>query len=176
MTLTRTRFRRIALSTQRRIREAQMIATAWDSPRRPILVHIIPVRQCNLSCTYCNEYDDFSKPVLTAEMVHRIDLLAALGSLSVHLSGGEPLLHPEVDRIIHHIRERGMFAGLLTAARTIWYSHERLYKRACVGRVRRGIRDIATVARSHTNRLEFVFAGMFDHGSDHIWTLPLPRR
>jgi MoaA/NifB/PqqE/SkfB family radical SAM enzyme len=91
-----------------------MIARAWDSPQRPILVHIIPVRQCNLSCTYCNEYDDFSKPVPTAEMVRRIDLLAALGSLSVHLSGGEPLLHPEVDRIIHHIRERGMFAGLLT--------------------------------------------------------------
>src|SRR5438552_12132065 len=44
MTLTRTRFRRIALSTQRRIREAEMIATAWDSPRRPILAHIIPVR------------------------------------------------------------------------------------------------------------------------------------
>jgi MoaA/NifB/PqqE/SkfB family radical SAM enzyme len=105
---------RIALCAQRRIREAAMIAKAWDSPRRPILVHIIPVRRCNLSCTYCNEYDDFSKPVPTAEMVRRIDLLARLGSLSVHLSGGEPLLHPEVDRIIRHIRECGMFAGLLT--------------------------------------------------------------
>ena len=102
MTTTRTRFMRIALCAQRRIREAAMIAKAWDSPRRPILVHIIPVRRCNLSCTYCNEYDDFSKPVPTAEMVRRIDLLAALGSLSVHLSGGEPLLHPDLDRILRH--------------------------------------------------------------------------
>jgi MoaA/NifB/PqqE/SkfB family radical SAM enzyme len=47
-------------------------------------------------------------------MFRRIDHLAALGALSVHLSGGEPLLHPDVDAIIGRIRERGMSAGLLT--------------------------------------------------------------
>ena len=91
-----------------------MIAAAWKSSRRPILVHIIPTRRCNLSCTYCNEYDDFSKPVPTAEMLHRVDRLAELGALSVHLSGGEPLLHPDVDEIVRRIREHGMSAGVLT--------------------------------------------------------------
>jgi MoaA/NifB/PqqE/SkfB family radical SAM enzyme len=91
-----------------------MIAAAWKSSRRPILVHIIPTRRCNLSCTYCNEYDDFSKPVPTAEMLNRIDRLAELGALSVHLSGGEPLLHPDVDEIGCRIREHGMSAGVLT--------------------------------------------------------------
>jgi MoaA/NifB/PqqE/SkfB family radical SAM enzyme len=108
------RLSRLAVRTRRRIREARMIAAAWKSPLRPILVHIIPVRRCNLSCSYCNEYDDFSKPVATPEMVRRIDRLARLGSLSVHLSGGEPLLHPDVDEIIRRIRHHGMFAGLLT--------------------------------------------------------------
>jgi hypothetical protein len=27
------------------------------------MAHIIPIRRCNLSCKYCNEYDDYSKPV-----------------------------------------------------------------------------------------------------------------
>jgi MoaA/NifB/PqqE/SkfB family radical SAM enzyme len=108
------RLRRAAAQSKRRLREARMIATAWKSPLRPVLVHIIPVRRCNLSCTYCNEYDDVSKPVPTAEMVRRIEHLARLGALSVHLSGGEPLLHPDCDEIIRCIRRNGMSAGLLT--------------------------------------------------------------
>src|SRR5437773_6863671 len=106
--------RPMTLLTRRRVREARMIAKALKSPRHPILVHIIPVRRCNLSCTYCNEYDGVSKPVPTAEMLRRIDLLAALGTTAVHLSGGEPLLHPELDTIIRRIREHGMLAGVLT--------------------------------------------------------------
>src|SRR5215510_3990576 len=106
--------RRTVLSVTRRVREVRMVAKALQSPRLPILVHIIPVRRCNLSCTYCNEYDDSSKPVPTAEMLRRIDLLAALGAAAVHLSGGEPLLHPELDTIIRRIRKHGMLAGLLT--------------------------------------------------------------
>jgi MoaA/NifB/PqqE/SkfB family radical SAM enzyme len=91
-----------------------MVGKAFSSPRHPILVHIVPVRRCNLSCTYCNEYDTSSRPVPTVEMLRRIDLLAGLGASAVHLSGGEPLLHPEVDVIIRHIRYRSMLAGLLT--------------------------------------------------------------
>ena len=40
-----------------------MIAKGLASTDHPILAHIIPIRRCNLSCNYCNEYDDFSKPV-----------------------------------------------------------------------------------------------------------------
>jgi MoaA/NifB/PqqE/SkfB family radical SAM enzyme len=109
-----TRLTRMALSAGRRLREVKMVMKAFESPRHPILVHIVPVRRCNLACSYCNEYDDFSKPVPTAEMLHRIDLLAALKASAVHLSGGEPMLHPELDSIIQHIRKHGMLAGLLT--------------------------------------------------------------
>jgi MoaA/NifB/PqqE/SkfB family radical SAM enzyme len=104
----------MVLSAGRRVREVRMVMKAFKSPRHPILVHIVPVRRCNLACSYCNEYDDFSKPVPTAQMVRRIDLLAALETTAVHLSGGEPLLHPELDTIIQRIRNHGMFAGLLT--------------------------------------------------------------
>src|SRR6185437_4310099 len=39
-------------------RELRMIGKGLASTSHPILAHIIPMRRCNLSCTYCNEYDD----------------------------------------------------------------------------------------------------------------------
>src|SRR5205823_8451395 len=43
-----------------------------------------------------------------------IDLLAGLKTAIVTISGGEPLLHPELDKIIQRIRHHGMIAGLIT--------------------------------------------------------------
>ena len=91
-----------------------MIATALKSRHHPILAHLVPMRRCNLSCTYCNEYDDFSKPVPTALVQRRLELLAALGTSAVTLSGGEPLLHPGLDEMIRCIRRQGMLAELIT--------------------------------------------------------------
>jgi MoaA/NifB/PqqE/SkfB family radical SAM enzyme len=76
--------------------------------------HLIPMRRCNLSCAYCNEYDDHSPPVPTAEVLRRIDRLAALGTGIITVSGGEPLLHPDLDAIICHIRRRRAIATLIT--------------------------------------------------------------
>lgn len=101
-------------SVGRRLREARMIATALKSRKHPILAHIVPIRRCNLSCSYCNEYDGFSKPVPTAEMLRRIELLAALGTATVTISGGEPLLHPNLEEMIRRIRALGMLAQLIT--------------------------------------------------------------
>ena len=91
-----------------------MMAYGAISTRHPIMAHIIPIRRCNLSCTYCNEYDDYSKPVDTGIMVSRINRLADLGTGIVTLSGGEPLLHPELDEIIRAMRNRGVIAGMIT--------------------------------------------------------------
>jgi MoaA/NifB/PqqE/SkfB family radical SAM enzyme len=108
------RLKRKVRSFERRIREARMIANALKSPRQPILAHVIPMRRCNLSCAYCNEYDSVSNPVPTAVMCHRIERLAALGTSVVTISGGEPLLHPDLDEIIRCIRDHGMLAELIT--------------------------------------------------------------
>ena len=80
----------------------------------PVLVHIIPMRRCNLSCTYCNEYDAISKPVPLDLMLRRLDKLADLGTSMITVSGGEPLMHPELDAMIEHTRRRGMIASLIT--------------------------------------------------------------
>ena len=91
-----------------------MIGKALVSKNHPILVHIIPMRKCNLDCTYCNEFDDVSTPVPLDEMKKRLDILAGMGTSIITISGGEPLLHPDLDEIIRHIRKHGMIAGLIT--------------------------------------------------------------
>ncbi|MGH9608963.1 MAG: radical SAM protein, partial [Bryobacteraceae bacterium] len=78
------------------------------------MAHIVPIRRCNLSCAYCNEYDDYSKPVLLATMQRRLELLGKLKTGVITISGGEPLLHPELDEIIRGIRQTGALAGLIT--------------------------------------------------------------
>src|SRR3954466_11260292 len=101
-------------NVHRRLREIRMIAKGLTDRDHPILAHVIPMRRCNLSCTYCNEYDDFSKPVPLETMYQRLDHLAALGTTIITISGGEPLMHPELDQIIARIRKRGMIAGMIT--------------------------------------------------------------
>lgn len=91
-----------------------MFARAMHSTDRPIVAQIVPIRRCNLACTYCNEFDTSSRPVPLSEMLRRIDLLTALGTSIITISGGEPMLHPELDDIIRHIRCRGAIATLIT--------------------------------------------------------------
>src|ERR1700689_5202434 len=108
------RFKRSLVAARRRTREGFMLLKGLRSTDHPVLAHIVPTRRCNLSCTYCNEFDDFSKPVPVGEMLRRIDLLADLGTSIISFSGGEPLLHPELDGLIVRIRRRGAIAGMIT--------------------------------------------------------------
>jgi MoaA/NifB/PqqE/SkfB family radical SAM enzyme len=98
----------------RKAREFGLAMKALASTRHPIAAHVIPIRRCNLACKYCNEYDDTSPPIPAAEMLRRIDHLAALGLSALTFSGGEPLLHPDLDDLIRRVRERRMMAGVIT--------------------------------------------------------------
>src|SRR5215471_19284930 len=98
----------------RRARSVREFIRGLASTDHPLLVHIIPIRRCNIDCGYCNEYDKVSPPVAFDTMRARIDKLAELGTSVVAFSGGEPLLHPQLDDLIRHIRSHGMMAGLIT--------------------------------------------------------------
>jgi len=99
---------------RRKVRGAREMLRALASTDHPLLAHIIPIRRCNLACTYCNEFDDFSQPVPTETMFQRVDKLAELGTSVITISGGEPLLHPELDAVIGRIRKNGTISGLIT--------------------------------------------------------------
>lgn len=47
-------------------------------------------------------------------MLERIDKLAEFGSSVITISGGEPMMHPQIFEIIDRIRQHGMIAGLIS--------------------------------------------------------------
>jgi MoaA/NifB/PqqE/SkfB family radical SAM enzyme len=106
----RRRFRAL----KRNARGVHQMLRALVDTEHPLLAHLIPIRRCNLACKYCNEYDDFSKPVPTELMFRRVDKLAELGTSVITISGGEPLLHPDLDAIISRVRSHGIIRGLIT--------------------------------------------------------------
>jgi hypothetical protein len=81
-----------------------------DSPHATIETN----RTCNIRCRCCYNLDrDGVKPL---ELVKKeIDTAAAKRRLQViTLLGGEPTLHPDLDRIIAYVKRRGMMCQLLT--------------------------------------------------------------
>jgi MoaA/NifB/PqqE/SkfB family radical SAM enzyme len=85
-----------------------LLSAALFQPYRPLIAHLVVTRRCNLSCGYCYEYDRVSPPVPIAALRERIDHLARLRAVFVALTGGEPLLHPELPEVVAHVRARGM--------------------------------------------------------------------
>lgn len=84
------------------------------STRRPLLVQLVVTRRCNLACGYCHEYDDVSPPVDTTLLEKRIDHAAALGTVVLTLTGGEPLLHPKLDALVARVAGHGMVCTLIS--------------------------------------------------------------
>ncbi len=101
-------------AANRKVRELGIVGHALASTRHPVMAQIVPMRFCNLSCAYCNEYDKVSEPVPIDEMLRRIDHLGRLGTSIITISGGEPLTHPDLDQVITRIRRVGALAGMIT--------------------------------------------------------------
>lgn len=91
-----------------------MFVRAMASASHPIVAQIVPIRRCNLACTYCNEFDKHSPPVPTDTMLRRIDKLGKLGTSIITFSGGEPTLHPDLDGLIRRVRDNGGIATIIT--------------------------------------------------------------
>jgi MoaA/NifB/PqqE/SkfB family radical SAM enzyme len=104
----------LTTTLSRKTRSAREFVRGLTHTAHPLLVQIVPIRRCNIDCGYCNEYDKVSPPVATDVLIRRIDKLADLGTSVVAFSGGEPMLHPDLDDLIRRIRARGMMAGLIT--------------------------------------------------------------
>ena len=93
---------------------ARIIIGALVSKDHPLLAHLVVTRRCNLSCTYCNEYDKVSAPVPLEVLKKRVEELARIRTFAITCTGGEPLLHPDIDRIIQSIRSHGIVVTIIT--------------------------------------------------------------
>lgn len=88
--------------------------------RRPIFIGLYITNRCNLRCKYCfvnveNRFDDPAHAGFSGDDVIKVvDELYTKGMRWTFLLGGEPLMHPELGRIVKHIADKGILLHILT--------------------------------------------------------------
>ncbi len=81
----------------------------------PLVLMLEPLHACNLACRGCGkirEYQDTLDQQLTA--AESLDAARECGAPVVSISGGEPLLHPEIDEIVQGLLQMGRHIYLCT--------------------------------------------------------------
>jgi heme d1 biosynthesis radical SAM protein NirJ len=83
-------------------------------PTGPVVIWNL-VRRCNLTCKHCYSISadkDFAGELDTAEVYTVMDDLKNFGVPVLILSGGEPLLRPDIFDISHRAKAMGFYVGL----------------------------------------------------------------
>jgi radical SAM protein with 4Fe4S-binding SPASM domain len=88
----------------------------------PINVVIETTLRCNLRCVHCYNFDrrePYPRPVLgrelaTEELCRVIDEVCEAGCVYLSLSGGEPLVHPDLDTLVRRARTHRAFVRVKT--------------------------------------------------------------
>ncbi|GIV44697.1 MAG: radical SAM/SPASM domain-containing protein [Bacteroidia bacterium] len=98
------------------IRDKSYFAQVFQEnlPYKPLFIKLKLTWNCNLRCQMCNHWRervsdmpvDFFKKVVTE--------LSELGCKRIHLSGGEPLLYPQIFELMEHIRKKNMKLTMTT--------------------------------------------------------------
>jgi MoaA/NifB/PqqE/SkfB family radical SAM enzyme len=82
---------------------------------QPLSAHLELTYRCNWRCVFCYNPRHHDQRGLTgAEWIAVLDDLRALGTLSVALTGGEALLHPEFLAIARAARDRSLAVRIFT--------------------------------------------------------------
>mgnify|MGYP001590548892 CR=1 FL=1 len=79
---------------------------------------------CNYKCPLCaTKHLKKAGPPLDIKQISRLVKEAKdLGCININLTGGEPLLHPELEQIIRIISENGLMTGLITNGHLLEYN------------------------------------------------------
>ena len=95
-----------------------------DLQQRPLgVLRLSLTARCNLACPYCQPDGQEPAGLLKLEQRQRVVQAAvALGAHSLRLTGGEPLLHPELEALIEAVqplRAQGLQEIALTSNGTL---------------------------------------------------------
>ena len=100
--------------------------TAFDLKMRalhraqPLNAHLELTYACNWRCVFCYNPRHFDRKRMNAdEWIAVLDELRALGTLTITLTGGEPLTHPEFFTIAEAVRARAFALRVFTNAARI---------------------------------------------------------
>jgi MoaA/NifB/PqqE/SkfB family radical SAM enzyme len=93
---------------------SRIVKTALLRQKRPLSVTFTITGRCNLNCAYCSFPLRKQKDSSTEQVLKLIDEFHAAGVQRLGFSGGEPLLHGDIDQIISKAQEKGMFLSMTT--------------------------------------------------------------
>lgn len=79
---------------------------------RPVAVGWDVTHRCNLRCRYCGFPALDPAELRPKEALDLCDAMAAAGAARVHLSGGEPMLRPDIGAIVRRLVRRGVEVAL----------------------------------------------------------------
>ena len=86
------------------------------TPSGPVVIWNL-IRRCNLTCKHCYSISadtQFKGELSTDEVYTVLDDLKQYGVPVLILSGGEPLIRPDIFEISHRAKEMGFYVGLST--------------------------------------------------------------
>lgn len=89
--------------------------------RVPLFVQIMPTERCNLRCRYCYaEFGPRRRPDFPiAPLLRLVDGLSRLGTRVIMVAGGEPLLYPDLGRLVDRIVGHGIICSVNTNGITL---------------------------------------------------------
>lgn len=82
-------------------------------PSKPLTLLFLVNRGCNLRCSFCDLWDR-ADHVPVDKALALLDDAVAIGTRTVVLTGGEPLLHPDLLTIVRGAKARGLGVNITT--------------------------------------------------------------
>src|SRR5512141_2585537 len=84
-------------------------------PFKPLYVKMKVFYGCNLKCEMCNHWRERREPPISSERFQVVlDELADLGTKKIHISGGEPMLRPQVPDMVEQASALGIKVTMTT--------------------------------------------------------------
>jgi MoaA/NifB/PqqE/SkfB family radical SAM enzyme len=81
---------------------------------RPMYAQVVVTDDCNLTCSYCDEYTPGAPIIPLDVMKARVDKLDELGVLVYDFLGGETMLHPDISQLVAHVKSKRGGSNLAT--------------------------------------------------------------
>ncbi len=103
-----------------------------NSFKTPLYVYLQINTICNFNCKFCSRESMPNKSIDYLDFKYIIDSLSEFGVNDIYITGGEPLLHPQIDDMIDYALTKKMNISILTNGFYIDRHVEILKKVACL--------------------------------------------
>jgi MoaA/NifB/PqqE/SkfB family radical SAM enzyme len=81
---------------------------------RPMYAQVVVTDDCNLTCSYCDEYTPGAPIIPFETMAARLDKLDELGVLVYDFLGGETMMHPDIAKLVARVKSKRGGSNLAT--------------------------------------------------------------